>query len=102
MEKNVPFTKQQVEDLPKGFHPSTLPNRSFMKKFKKGILQFVMIGKEFMLTTNHHPNCRKLTEGREDFKLKKFNRLEGPETINPLKVFGNETRGKVKREPCYA
>lgn len=59
--KNVPFTKQQVEELPKGFHPSVLPNRQFMKQFASGKLQFTMVGGQIILTVNYPPNCRKLS-----------------------------------------
>lgn len=98
-QKNIPFTKEQIEALPKGFTPSVLPNRSFMKKLSRGLLRFDAIT-GFMPVNK--PNCRELTDGRKEYKQLKYGRLCGFPTINPLASFGIKTKGLVEREPVYA
>lgn len=90
-QKNIPFTKEQIEALPKGFTPSAMPNRSFMKKLSKGLLRFDTIT-GFMPA--YKPNCRELTDARKEYKQKKYGRLCGFPTINPLKALGL----KIKKE----
>lgn len=95
-QKNIPFTKEQIETLPKGFTPSEMPNRSFMKKLSKGLLRFDV---KFGFIPVYKPNCRELTDGRKEFKQKKYGRLGGIPTINPLKLYGIKTK---QNEPAIA
>jgi len=68
---NKPFTKEEIQDLPKGLTPSKQPNRSFFKQMRRGLLLITQAG----LIKLYHPNCRKLTKGRIEYKTLKFGRL---------------------------
>ena len=72
---NTPFTKQQIEDLPKGFTSSEMPNRSFMRLLKRKLLAFNTATNSFYRV--YTPNCRKLTKGRFDFKQNTYGRVNG-------------------------
>lgn len=70
-EKNVPLTSKEVEELPKGYHASLLPNRQFFKRVKRGLIVLTPLG----IVYKFPPNCRKLTKGRKDYKTLKFGRV---------------------------
>ena len=72
-----PFTKQQIEKLPKGFTPSEIPGRKFFRDMKYNRIKIVHdpITKGSSIVKTFCMNCRALTPARIAFKALKFGRI---------------------------
>lgn len=81
--QNIPLTKVEVEELPKGYHSAKTINRRFRKGLTSKKMQVIMSPDGKMeIIPNNHPNCRKLTHknnhrksGSYKFKMKKYGRV---------------------------
>lgn len=65
-----PFTKEQIEALPLGLTPAETPGRKFFRDMKFNRIMATSLG----IAKVYSMNCRKLTEGRKNFKTFKFGR----------------------------
>lgn len=62
----MPFTKEQIEELPKGFTASKTLGRKFRRALLSGKKQVSVIGGKFMgITDTPKPNCRKHNASRK-------------------------------------
>jgi len=70
-DRNTPFTREQVKELPKGFTPSKFINRRTLKGLISGKLSFDPLKG---LYNTPSMNTRKSTKGRKALRSKLFSR----------------------------
>lgn len=75
---NTPITRKEIKELPKGYHPCKEVGRKFRRALLSKRAQFIIAPSGHLeIVYNYHPNSRKLTEGRKEYKQLKFGRLHG-------------------------
>lgn len=85
--KSKPFSKEEVEELPKGFTPAKLVGRKYRRGFFFDKLAIDTLGN---IVTKKTMNCRKLknspkSNGRKTYRSKLFGRIT-PEPVYKQEV----------------